>query len=89
MERVAVAFAYVPSQMHASARNFKRLHRDLAWLEDGCRGSRRGSPVLAGGSDLVTPPGATRVLAAPPRWPNARMDVVSRGGPLAASLRPI
>ena len=81
------AFAYVPSQMHASARNFKRLHRDLAWLEDRLPRLEARLTVLAGGSDLVTPP-ARHVFWLRRPVPNARMDVVSRVGHWLPRLRP-
>ena len=41
-------FAYVPSQMHASARNFRRLHTDLAWLADRLPKLDARLTVLAG-----------------------------------------
>lgn len=49
-------FAYVPRQMHATARNFHSLHADLAWLEDHLPRLARPLLVLAGASDQVTPP---------------------------------
>jgi len=49
-------FAYTPSQMHASARNFRRLHADMAWLEDRVKSLSGRLIVLASASDRVTPP---------------------------------
>lgn len=49
-------FAYTPSQMHASARNFRSLHADMAWLEDRVKTLEGRLTVLAGASDRVTPP---------------------------------
>lgn len=50
------AFAYTPSQMHASARNFRALHADMAWLEDHIRALSGRLTVVSGASDRVTPP---------------------------------
>ena len=50
------AFAYTPSQMHASARNFRALHADMAWLEDHIAVLSGRLTVIAGASDRVTPP---------------------------------
>ena len=49
-------FAYTPSQMHASARNFRALPADMAWLEQRISSLGGRLTVLAGGSDRVTPP---------------------------------
>jgi len=49
------AFAYVPSQMHASVRNFHQLHADVAWLHDQLPRLSMPLTVLAGAQDLVTP----------------------------------
>jgi pimeloyl-ACP methyl ester carboxylesterase len=80
-------FAYVPSQMHASARNFRRLHTDLAWLADRLPKLDARLTVLAGGSDRVTPP-AQHVFWLRRPVPAARMDVVSRVGHWLPRLRP-
>ena len=81
------AFAYVPSQMHASARNFKCLHTDLAWLEGRLPRLEARLTVLAGGSDLVTPP-AQHVFWLRRPVPAARMDVVTMVGHWLPRLRP-
>ncbi len=49
-------FAYVPSQMHATARNFRSLHTDMKWLEAHLPRLLAPLTVLAGESDRVTPP---------------------------------
>lgn len=49
-------FAYVPSQMHASARNFRALYTDMRWLEANLPRLLARLTVLAGESDRVTPP---------------------------------
>jgi len=53
---VSRLFAYTPSQMHASARNFRALPADMAWLEERVATLSGRLTVLAGGSDRVTPP---------------------------------
>ena len=50
------AFAYVPSQMHASARNFRSLEADLIWVTERLSRFRGRLSVLAGAEDRVTPP---------------------------------
>ena len=50
------AFAYVPSQMHASARNFRTLVEDLEWLATRLPRLSARLTVLAGEEDRVTPP---------------------------------
>jgi pimeloyl-ACP methyl ester carboxylesterase len=50
------AFAYVPSQMHASARNFRSLESDLLWVSERLSRFRGQCTVLAGADDRVTPP---------------------------------
>jgi pimeloyl-ACP methyl ester carboxylesterase len=81
------AFAYVPSQMHASARNFRPLHTDLKWLEDRLVRLEARLTVLAGGSDVITPP-AQHVFWLRRPVPTARMDVVPRVGHWLPRLRP-
>ena len=81
------SFAYVPSQMHASARNFRALHADLAWLEEQLPRLTARLTVLAGESDRVTPPGRhvewlQRVL------PSAHIETLPSVGHWLPRLRP-
>ena len=73
--------------MHASARNFRALHADLAWLEDHLPRLTARLTVLAGASDRVTPPARhvdwlRRVL------PGARFEVLPGVGHWLPRLRP-
>ena len=81
------AFAYVPSQMHASARNFRALQADLRWLEDRLRRFETRLTVIAGSADLVTPP-ADHVFWLRRPVPAARIDVVPQVGHWLPRLRP-
>jgi pimeloyl-ACP methyl ester carboxylesterase len=73
------AFAYVPSQMHASARNFRSLGTDLEWVTErlsalprqALRAGRRGGPRHA----AVAP----RRLAAPRRARREHRGGAGRG----------
>src|ERR1051326_7289834 len=81
------AFAYVPAQMHASARNFRALRADLAWLEAHLPQLQARLTVLAGEYDRVTPPARhvdwlKRVL------PSAHIEVMPRVGHWLPRLRP-
>ena len=81
------AFAYVPSQMHASARNFRTLHADMAWLSRNLGSLRARLTVLAGEMDLVTPPDR-HVAWISPAFPNASVEVLPRMGHWLHRLRP-
>lgn len=81
------AFAYVPSQMHASARNFRTLHADMAWLGTNLGSLRARLTVLAGEMDLVTPP-ARHVAWLAPAFPSASVEVLPRMGHWLHRLRP-
>jgi len=81
------AFAYIPSQMHASARNFRALYEDVAWLEDHLPQIRCRLTVIAGGSDSITPP-ARHVDWMRRAVPNARIDVLPGVGHWLLRLRP-
>jgi pimeloyl-ACP methyl ester carboxylesterase len=81
------AFAYVPSQMHASARNFRTLHADMAWLEQHLGSLRARLTVLAGEMDLVTPPDR-HVAWLAPAFPSADVEVLPRMGHWLHRLRP-
>ncbi len=81
------AFAYVPSQMHASARNFRTLHADMAWLEAHLPRLQPRLTVLAGALDRVTPP--TRHV----HWlrgavPTARIEELPQVGHWLVRLMP-
>lgn len=81
------AFAYVPSQMHASARNFRALRADVAWLADRLPRLTARLTVLAGDSDRVTP--ARRHVD----WlrsavPGARIEVLPGAGHWLPRLQP-
>ncbi len=81
------SFAYVPSQMHASARNFRALYADLAWLEHHLPQLGARLTVLAGGSDRVTPP-ARHVEWLRRVVPGARIAVMPGVGHWLPRLRP-
>lgn len=81
------AFAYVPSQMHASARNFRTLHVDMAWLEQHLGSLRARLTVLAGAMDRVTPP-EHHVAWLSPACPAATVEVLPRVGHWLVRLRP-
>jgi pimeloyl-ACP methyl ester carboxylesterase len=80
-------FAYVPSQMHASARNFRALRADLAWLEQHLPRLTARLSVLAGDSDRVTPPGR-HVEWLRGAVPGARIEVMPGVGHWLPRLRP-
>ena len=69
------AFAYVPSQMHASARNFRTLDADLRWLTEQLPRYRGRFTVLAGADDRVTPP-ARHVDWLRRAMPQAEIEVI-------------
>ena len=73
------AFAYVPSQMHASARNFRTLAADLLELAERLQSYRGSFTVLAGADDRVTPP-ARHVEWLRHAMPNARIEVMPHAG---------
>ena len=81
------AFAYVPSQMHASARNFRALRADLAWLEAHLPRLTARLTVLAGASDRVTPP-SRHVDWLRSAVPGARIEVMPDVGHWLPRLRP-
>ena len=81
------AFAYVPSQMHASARNFRTLHADMAWLERHLPGLEARLTVLAGEMDQVTPT-AQHVDWLAPALPGTSVEVLPRVGHWLVRLRP-
>ncbi len=81
------AFAYVPSQLHASARNFRTLAADMAWLERSLPSLAARLTVLAGEMDQVTPP-ARHVDWLSPALPTARVEVLPRVGHWLLRLRP-
>lgn len=81
------AFAYIPSQMHASARNFRTLHADMAWLAEHLASLRARLSVLAGAMDLVTPPDR-HVAWISPAFPQASIEVVPSVGHWLIRLRP-
>lgn len=81
------AFTYVPSQMHASARNFRTLHADMAWLEQHLGSLRARLTVLAGALDRVTPP-ARHVAWLSPAFPAATVEVLPQMGHWLVQLRP-
>jgi pimeloyl-ACP methyl ester carboxylesterase len=81
------AFAYVPSQMHASARNFRALRADVAWLEEHLPRLAARLTVLAGASDRVTPPGR-HVEWLRTAVPGARIEVMPGVGHWLPRLRP-
>jgi pimeloyl-ACP methyl ester carboxylesterase len=81
------AFAYVPSQMHASARNFRALRADLTWLEDHLPRLTARLTVLAGASDRVTPPGQ-HVEWLRSAVPGARIEVMPGVGHWLPRLQP-
>lgn len=80
------AFAYVPSQMHASARNFRTLARDLHWLAERLSRYRGALTVLAGADDRVTPP-ARHVDWLRHAVPNAHIEVLPEVGHWLVRLR--
>jgi pimeloyl-ACP methyl ester carboxylesterase len=81
------AFAYVPSQMHASARNFRALRAEVAWLEEHLPRLTARLTVLAGASDRVTPPGR-HVEWLRTAVPGARIEVMPGVGHWLPRLRP-
>lgn len=80
-------FAYVPSQMHASARNFRTLGTDMRWLEANLPRLVARLTVLAGESDRVTPP-ARHVEWLRRALPEARVTVFRGVGHWLPRLRP-
>jgi len=80
------AFAYVPSQMHASARNFRSLGPDLAWVTERLSRFRGRFTVLAGADDRVTPP-ARHVEWLRKAMPNAHIEVLPSMGHWLVRLR--
>jgi pimeloyl-ACP methyl ester carboxylesterase len=80
-------FAYVPSQMHASVRNFHELHADVAWLADHLPSLAPPLTVLAGAQDLVTPP-PHHVDWLRRAVPGARIELVPRVGHWLPRLKP-
>ncbi len=80
------AFAYVPSQMHASARNFRTLAADLAWLAERLPGLGARLTVLAGEADRVTPP-ERHVDWLRAALPGARIEVLPVVGHWLVRLR--
>ena len=80
-------FAYVPSQMHASARNFRSLASDMRWLEVNLPRLRARLTVLAGESDRVTPP-ARHVEWLRRVRPDARISVLRGVGHWLPRVRP-
>lgn len=80
-------FAYVPSQMHASARNFRALEADLRWLSDHLPDLTARLTVLAGEADRVTPP-ARHVDWLRAAVPAARVEVMPGVGHWLPRLRP-
>src|SRR5439155_1011567 len=81
------AFAYVPSQMHASARNFRALRADLHWLETHLPQLKARLTVLAGEYDRVTPP-ARHVDWLRRALPSAHIEVMPSVGHWLPRLRP-
>ena len=81
------AFAYVPSQMHASARNFRSLAADLRWLAARLSLYPGQVSVLAGADDRVTPP-ARHVDWLRQAMPAAHIDVLPGVGHWLVRLRP-
>ncbi len=81
------AFAYVPSQMHASARNFRALAADMAWLERSLSSLVARLTVLAGEMDQVTPP-SRHVDWLSPALPAARVEVLPHVGHWLLHVRP-
>lgn len=81
------AFAYTPSQMHASARNFRSLHADVAWLEDHLPRLVARLTVLAGAADRITPP-ARHVDWLARALPSARVEILPGVGHWLPRLRP-
>jgi pimeloyl-ACP methyl ester carboxylesterase len=80
------AFAYVPSQMHASARNFRTLAEDMAWLAERLPGLTPRLTVLAGEHDRVTPP-ERHVEWLREALPSARIEVLPVVGHWLVRLR--
>ena len=80
------AFAYVPSQMHASARNFRSLAQDLLWLAEKLSRYRGAFTVLAGAEDRVTPP-ARHVDWLRHAMPSAHIEVMPEVGHWLVRLR--
>jgi pimeloyl-ACP methyl ester carboxylesterase len=80
------AFAYVPSQMHASARNFRTLAVDLAWLAERLPRLAARLTVLAGEADRVTPP-ERHVEWLREALPSARIEVLPVVGHWLVRLR--
>ena len=81
------AFAYVPRQMHASARNFRELREDMAWLEEHLPQLSARLTVLAGAADQVTPP-AQHVDWLLHVVPEAHIEVLPSVGHWLPRLRP-
>lgn len=80
------AFAYVPSQMHASARNFRPLVEDMEWLAARLPRLSARLTVLAGADDRVTPP-ARHVDWLRRAVPSARIEVLPVVGHWLLKLR--
>jgi pimeloyl-ACP methyl ester carboxylesterase len=80
-------FAYIPSQMHASARNFRTLLSDMKWLEQHLPRLVARLTVLAGESDRVTPP-ARHVEWLRRAAPDAHFVVLRGVGHWLVRLRP-
>jgi len=80
------AFAYVPSQMHASARNFRSLGTDLKWVTERLSRFHGKLSVLAGAEDRVTPPWR-HVDWLRHAVPDARIEVVPDVGHWVVRLR--
>jgi pimeloyl-ACP methyl ester carboxylesterase len=80
------AFAYIPSQMHASARNFRSLAADMHWLAERMTRFRGTFTVLAGADDRVTPP-ARHVDWLRHAMPDAYIEVMPDVGHWLVRLR--
>jgi len=81
------AFAYVPSQIHASARNFRALASDMDWLEARLARFPAMLTVLAGAEDRVTPP-ELHVEWLRGVLPSARVEVVPDVGHWLVRVHP-
>jgi pimeloyl-ACP methyl ester carboxylesterase len=81
------AFMFLPTQMHATVRNFHTLHADLAWLEDHLPRLAARLTVLVGAADQVTPP-ARHVEWLRRKMPAARIEVLPRVGHWLPRLQP-
>ena len=72
--------------MHASARNFRTLARDLHWLAERLSRYRGALTVLAAADDRVTPP-ARHVDWLRHAMPNAHIEVLPDVGHWLLRLR--